>query len=1375
MKRFKRRISGYMALVLTAAMLVTGIDVPVFAAEELDPVPAVQDEIIMSEVSENELSVDTPEAIAEEPADIEPVLSVGAGEDIEEEIAPGEETDPDEILANPEEEESASDECLATPKLGDGEEEKSSALILGSETPHIKGARVSRVYFGNYKQSRNGKGGYNTDPIEWTVLYNNSEDGVLFLLSEKNIDKRWFDSRDDITWAESDMRNWLNGTGDYMAEGSGFIDTAFADEEQAAVVLTALKTGENPKYHTPGGPDTDDKLFLLAVEDVIETAYGFSDKYDFEGGYTRRSRDTDYVADLFYYPSMPSEAYDAWWTRTPGTVKCKLIVTTNPEDPTSSVWAPHQKSYAVRPAFNLNLSSVLFTSIAENGKISNGVSAGRAGSKGLAPIGTTESNEWKVTLLDDGSANAAGNGHAGFSASRKDSGEVAPGESVKISYDNGVEGVKEFVSAILCDASGKPVYYGRIRQLKKKGLIPVEKGNVDITIPEGLADGNYTLKVFCEQYNDDFETDYASAFVDIPVTIKNVAKYNVKFNANGGFGTMPVMERKVGDGLSLPVNEFTYPQRKFEGWNTEKNGSGEAYEDKYKGNILKSGGVLPENGDTVTLYAQWDWGEIPEDIQEDIFGKDMSRVKENSVWYAFKYDGKWHAGTDTLKMKYTGKKLTFTSDIMVFHGFWKLWKDRDYSIKYANNKNAAARTAGKAPGVTIKGKNSYRSNAVFKFDIEPADINGASTGMEKTVAVKTGTKLGSLKPSVKFGSTKLKAGTDYDLLYYEGDPADETKRIASPEKYVIKEGGKDYFIVLAGRKNFTGRKVAVNVKSAGSNDTYVIPVNKVKITDTKGKEIKLKSPYSGEAFDFAGYFDNRGGREPKAQVRSGKRVLEYGTDYSIEAATEGDTLKSAGTHRLMIRGTAAALTEDDIKAGRVSCVGNKTFTVEITGTPLSNVKIAGLNTTVGFRGRQITIEDLFDADDTNLEEGWTGVTLYTVGKDKVKKPLVKSEDEGATGDFILLMPNIGAASYTETYTYPVYRPDGDGGEHIEWVTRKIEKGGKFEVSFRGVNGYTGTITKKVRVRPYDIRETGVAEADKKIKVEIDDSATVFSKSGAKPVVTVSYGGETLREGIDYTLSYKNNRKPAPDLTGLKNKNKPMVTVKGKGNFKGSLSGYYYKIGKADVGRVSLSVSDVEHNVKGKAGYFLSKPALSDGGSRLKAGKNKDVEKIAAADLKYTYADETVLTDGTLMHKDDEVSAGDKIPAGTVIQLTATVKCSAKSSYTSAAEGTKLTCTYKVISSTRNIAKSSVSLTNAGKEKCAFNNGYEVVLDESDLSVSMDKGKSFLSSDGTQYRIMSIKNNRFLGTATLTLKGEGEYGGTKKFKFKIGKKSIRIKE
>nr|MCR5689583.1 hypothetical protein [Clostridiales bacterium] len=69
------------------------------------------------------------------------------------------------------------------------------------------------------------------------------------------------------------------------------------------------------------------------------------------------------------------------------------------------------------------------------------------------------------------------------------------------------------ISAILVNEAGNPVYYGQITQ-------PTEAaGSVDITVPQDIIPGNYTLRVFNEQLNGDYATDYASAFSDVALTV----------------------------------------------------------------------------------------------------------------------------------------------------------------------------------------------------------------------------------------------------------------------------------------------------------------------------------------------------------------------------------------------------------------------------------------------------------------------------------------------------------------------------------------------------------------------------------------------------------------------------------------------------------------------------------------------------------------------------------------------------------------------------------------------------------------------------------------------------------------------------------------
>ncbi len=62
---------------------------------------------------------------------------------------------------------------------------------------------------------------------------------------------------------------------------------------------------------------------------------------------------------------------------------------------------------------------------------------------------------------------------------------------------------------------------------------------------------------------------------------------------------------------------------------------------------------------------------------------------------------------------------------------------------------------------------------------------------------------------------------------------------------------------------------------------------------------------------------------------------------------------------------------------------------------------------------------------------------------------------------------------------------------------------------------------------------------KKSKVTVAKKKAYTGKA-LKPAVTVKVGSKTLKKGTDYTLSYKNNKKPG----------KATVTVKGKGNYTG---------------------------------------------------------------------------------------------------------------------------------------------------------------------------------------------------------------------------------
>ena len=123
------------------------------------------------------------------------------------------------------------------------------------------------VTFGAYEQDGNTANG--AEPVEWVVL-DTDEYGVL-LLSRYVLDVQPYNTeRANVTWESCTLRDWLNNT---------FFDTVFIPEEKAAIRETEVINSGNPVYGTPGGNDTQDRLFCLSIDEVRQY-YTFTSWYD---------------------------------------------------------------------------------------------------------------------------------------------------------------------------------------------------------------------------------------------------------------------------------------------------------------------------------------------------------------------------------------------------------------------------------------------------------------------------------------------------------------------------------------------------------------------------------------------------------------------------------------------------------------------------------------------------------------------------------------------------------------------------------------------------------------------------------------------------------------------------------------------------------------------------------------------------------------------------------------------------------------------------------------------------------------------------------------------------------------------------------------
>lgn len=129
-----------------------------------------------------------------------------------------------------------------------------------SETSEKEGISVGDIIkFGNYPQKRTpGTDTFDPEPIEWRVL--DIQDGNAIIISEYLLDTTvyYFDMA-DTTWEKSSIRSWLNGK---------FYDAAFSDSEKELIQTVKITNSDNPLYGTPGGNDTEDKVFCLSLEEV---------------------------------------------------------------------------------------------------------------------------------------------------------------------------------------------------------------------------------------------------------------------------------------------------------------------------------------------------------------------------------------------------------------------------------------------------------------------------------------------------------------------------------------------------------------------------------------------------------------------------------------------------------------------------------------------------------------------------------------------------------------------------------------------------------------------------------------------------------------------------------------------------------------------------------------------------------------------------------------------------------------------------------------------------------------------------------------------------------------------------------------------------
>ncbi len=666
--------------------------------------------------------------------------------------------------------------------------------------------------------------------------------------------------------------------------------------------------------------------------------------------------------------------------------------------------------------------------------------------------------------------------------------------------------------------------------------------------------------------------------------------------------------------------------------------------------------------------------------------------------------------------------LTYTGaaqkpSVKVYDGLNELTAGTDYTVSYKNNKNVYTLTEGqdgfdpsKAPCVTVKGKGNYNGKDTAYFVISPRAIDGKDTQVKAIADIKEDGKAKKPVPVVSIGKTRLKAGTDFDVTYLTEDGASAECKAAG-----------NYIARVTGKGNYTG---SIDCK-------FVIYSNKsVLISKVKMQKIP-DSVYDSKARDLS----------TDVKLSYNNKDLEEGTDYEI---FYNDDHTTVGKKSITI-------------AGLNDFTGSRTVTYNIKGRSINKAGVSGIEAAYGYTGDEIevpvvvtftqgsgknkTSDNLTENEDytidytDNVLPGTakltiTGIGLYSgtivktfrISGGSIKNAVITGFNPSVdyTGEEIIQNASL---TVNGRELVPGSDADDQNADYIAVYSRHIDAG-TATVTYKGINGYTGSVQKK-----FTIKKKTLSEND----FEISVSDAPYKKGGSTPEVTLKFKGTDsyLDPKLDYKVSYKNNKAVTTDATS----NKPVVTVTGKGNFTGSIS-KAFAITPSDMSVEDITMSAKDVIASGKPGKWKSVPVITDSdGKVLKAGT--DYEKK----LHY-YVDGTEIL----------LSDGEIVDAGTTIRVVAI----GKGAYTNSCE-----TTYNVVS--KDISKAKVNV------KAKTYTGKEVWLSPDDIELTYN-GEKLTEADYT-IDTSTYKNHIKKGKATVVIRGKGDYGNAKTITFTIGAKGI----
>ena len=617
----------------------------------------------------------------------------------------------------------------------------------------------------------------------------------------------------------------------------------------------------------------------------------------------------------------------------------------------------------------------------------------------------------------------------------------------------------------------------------------------------------------------------------------------------------------------------------------------------------------------------------------------------------------------------------------------------------------------------------------------------------------------AIKPAVKV----------YDSVFYENGDRDPIELVLN----------RDYTVAYQNNKNVNldGKPVpTVTIKGKGNYSgtqkvTFRIVPKALTDTDITADDINVA--YSGKAIKSA-----------PTVYRNGKKLVKN-TDYMVTYPVTGKgAYQTAGVYPIVITGKGGY-------TGKITV--NENITREVL---LSKVSIAAIPKQTysnermeqegGIRPAALKVtykkQPLVEGEDYTV----TYSNDQSIGKATVT--LTAVEGSGYIGSRNVTYQIVGTAitkakvaglvnkEYTGTES-DVYQSDyvltiGEKTleEGLDYIVSysKTNKAGTATIIFKGINAYSGQLKKTYRILPYAFKpeQTGYGQditlacytQDDPEPRELSDISGItasYVKGGTKPTVLLSFHGQTLTPGKDYSISYKNNN--AVTTEDMAVKKLPVITITGKGNFKGKLTGTFTITDGRMSDKVTMTAKDIVY--RRKKGAYKTTAVLRDvNGKTLAAGRDYD------KNLEYTYEEDAeveFLSGETVSRNAGDMIEAEDIPgAGTAIRVTAR----GKGAYQGENDG-ECSVVYRIVAADFTKVKVKVSAKTYQNDRPVFLTAEDLTLTVKGVADPLVLGEDYVIKQET------YANHTKKGKAKVTLRGIGNYGGEKTITYTIGAKKL----